>query len=129
MPQRRARRLWTAVAAWHYRSATLTALPTTTDAAAVECSVDYKTNDWGSGFTANLTITKRDSTAIDGWTLTYTRSGNQKLANGWKAIWSQSGKAVTAKCLSYNAKIAPGAAATAGAQFTYSGANAAPTDF
>lgn len=130
MPQRRARRLWTAVAATlALPLATLTALPTTADAAAVECSVDYKTNDWGSGFTADLTITNRGSTAIDGWTLTYTHSGNQKLASGWNATWSQSGKAITAKSLSYNAKIAPGAAATAGAQFTYSGANTAPTDF
>ncbi|MEV6756874.1 glycoside hydrolase family 48 protein [Streptomyces sp. NPDC051214] len=130
MPQRRARRLWTAVAATlALPLATLTALPTTADAAAVACSVDYKTNDWGSGFTADLTITNRGSTAIDGWNLTYTYSGNQKLANGWNATWSQSGKAITAKSLSYNAKIAPGAAASAGAQFTYSGSNAAPTDF
>ncbi|MEV8319794.1 glycoside hydrolase family 48 protein [Streptomyces sp. NPDC059900] len=130
MPQRRARRLWTAVAATlALPLATLTALPTTADAAAVECSVDYKTNDWGSGFTADLTITNRGAASIDGWTLTYNYSGNQKLANGWNATWSQSGKAITAKSLSYNAKIAPGAAATAGAQFTYSGANSAPTDF
>ncbi len=130
MPQRRARRLWTAVAATlALPFATLAALPATADAAAVGCSVDYKTNDWGSGFTADLTITNRGTTAIDGWTLTYTHSGNQKLTSGWNATWSQSGKAITAKSLSYNAKIAPGAAATAGAQFTYSGANAVPTDF
>ncbi|MEU1017158.1 glycoside hydrolase family 48 protein [Streptomyces sp. NPDC005898] len=130
MPQRRARRLWTAVAATlALPFATLAALPATADAAAVGCSVDYKTNDWGSGFTADLTITNRGTTAIDGWTLTYTHSGNQKLTSGWNATWSQSGKAITAKSLSYNAKIAPGAAATAGAQFTYSGTNAVPTDF
>ncbi|MEW1930275.1 glycoside hydrolase family 48 protein [Streptomyces sp. NPDC088360] len=130
MPHRRARRLWTAVAATlALPLATLTALPTPADAAAVECSVDYKTNDWGSGFTADLTITDRGSAAIDGWSLTYSYSGNQKLANGWNAAWSQSGKSITAKSLAYNAKIAPGAAATTGAQFTYSGANSAPTDF
>ncbi|MFE0575369.1 hypothetical protein ACFW21_24705, partial [Streptomyces albogriseolus] len=28
-------------------------------AAAVQCSVDYKTNDWGSGFTTDLTVTNR----------------------------------------------------------------------
>ncbi|MEU4800407.1 glycoside hydrolase family 48 protein [Streptomyces sp. NPDC023327] len=130
MPQRRARRLWTAVAATlALPFASLAALPATADAAAVGCSVDYKTNDWGSGFTADLTITNRGTTAIDGWTLTYTHSGNQKLTSGWNATWSQSGKAITAKSLSYNAKIAPGAAATTGAQFTYSGTNAVPTDF
>ncbi|WP_394429062.1 glycoside hydrolase family 48 protein [Streptomyces sp. SGAir0957] len=130
MPKRRARRLWTAVAATlALPLATLVALPTAADAAAVACSVDYKTNDWGSGFTAELTITNRGADAIDGWSLTYSYAGNQKLSNGWNAAWSQSGKTITAKNLSYNSKIAPGAATSAGAQFTYSGSNAAPTDF
>ncbi|WP_428951296.1 glycoside hydrolase family 48 protein [Streptomyces sp. cg35] len=130
MPKRPARRLWTAVTATlALPLATLAALPTTAEAAAVECSVDYKTNDWGSGFTADLTITNRGSAAIDGWSLTYSYQGDQKLANGWNATWSQSGRTVTAKSLAYNAKIAAGAATTAGAQFTYSGANSAPTDF
>ncbi|GAA2303259.1 cellulose binding domain-containing protein [Streptomyces kunmingensis] len=130
MANRPARRLWTAVAATlALPLATLAALPTTAQAAAVECSVDYKTNDWGSGFTADLTITNRGTAAIDGWTLTYSYGGNQKLSNGWNATWSQSGRTVTAKSLSYNAKIAAGAATSAGAQFTYSGSNSAPTDF
>ncbi|WP_371526085.1 cellulose binding domain-containing protein [Streptomyces sp. NBC_01283] len=130
MPKRPARRLWTAVAATlALPLAVLAAPPNPAEAAAVECSVDYKTNDWGSGFTADLTITNRGTSAIDGWTLTYGYSGNQKLTNGWNATWSQSGKAITAKSLSYNAKIAPGAAATAGAQFSYTGANSAPTHF
>ncbi|WP_219933831.1 cellulose-binding domain-containing protein, partial [Streptomyces sp. Act143] len=32
---------------------------TTARAAGVQCSVDYKTNDWGSGFTTDVTITNR----------------------------------------------------------------------
>ncbi len=56
---------------------------TAANAAAVPCSVDYRTNDWGSVFTADLALTNRGSTAIDGWTLTYGYTGNQKLANGW----------------------------------------------
>lgn len=130
MHKRPARRLWTAVAATlALPLATLAALPTTAEAAAVECSVDYKTNDWGSGFTADLTITNRGGTAIDGWTLTYTYSGDQKLTNGWNGTWSQSGKNITVKDAGYNGKIAAGAAASTGAQFTYSGSNSAPTNF
>ncbi|MEV1019436.1 glycoside hydrolase family 48 protein [Streptomyces sp. NPDC050264] len=130
MPKRPAPRLWTAVAAaLALPLATLAALPTAAQAAGVQCNVDYKTNDWGSGFTADLTITNRGSEAIDGWTLTYSYAGDQKLTNGWNATWSQSGKTITAKSLSYNAKIAAGAATSTGAQFTYSGANSAPTDF
>ena len=30
------------------------------DAADVQCKVDYSVNDWGSGFTANLTLTNAD---------------------------------------------------------------------
>lgn len=98
-------------------------------AAAVQCGVDYTTNDWGSGFTANVTITNRGTAAIDGWTLSYVYAGNQQLSNGWSATWAQSGKAVTAKNAEWNKTIAAGAAVSAGANFSYSGANAAPTAF
>ncbi|MFS7873604.1 glycoside hydrolase family 48 protein [Streptomyces asiaticus] len=98
-------------------------------AAAVQCGVDYKTNDWGSGFTADLTITNPGTDAIDGWTLTYDYAGNQKLGNGWNGSWSQSGKTVTVTNAGHNAKIAAGGNVTTGAQFTYSGTNAAPTSF
>ncbi|MER5179197.1 glycoside hydrolase family 48 protein [Streptomyces sp. NPDC002896] len=134
MHQRRrrrvARRLWTAVvAALAIPVTTLATGQGTAQAAAVQCSVDYKTNDWGSGFTAELTVTNRGSEAIDGWTLTYDYTGDQKLTNGWSGIWSQSGKTVTVKNESYNGKIAAGAAISTGGQFTYSGTNAAPTSF
>jgi hypothetical protein len=102
---------------------------TTAHAASVQCSVDYTTNDWGSGFTAELTLTNRGSEALDGWTLTYSYAGNQKLGNGWNGSWSQSGQSVTVRNASYNGTVAPGAAVTTGGQFTYSGTNTAPTDF
>ncbi|MDG9715807.1 glycoside hydrolase family 48 protein [Streptomyces sp. DH24] len=132
-PRRRrrvTRRLWTAVVAALALPLTMLATGSTTaQAAAVQCSVDYKTNDWGSGFTADLTITNRGTDALDGWTLTYAYAGNQKLTNGWNGTWSQSGQSVTVKSASYNARIAAGAAVSTGAQFTYSGTNTAPTSF
>ncbi|MEH0530545.1 glycoside hydrolase family 48 protein [Streptomyces stelliscabiei] len=128
--RRASRRLWTAVVAAFALPLTMLGTGSTSaSAAAVACNVDYKTNDWGSGFTAELTITNRGTEAIDGWTLTYAYAGNQTLSNGWSGTWSQSGKAVTAKNASWNGRIAVGAAVTTGAQFTYSGANAAPTGF
>ncbi len=124
------RRLWTAVAAAFTLPLTMLATGTpAAHAASVQCSVDYKTNDWGSGFTADLTITNRGTDAIDGWTLTYAYAGNQKLTNGWNGTWSQSGQTVTVKNASYNGGIAAGAAVSTGAQFTYTGTNAAPTSF
>jgi hypothetical protein len=98
-------------------------------AAALACSVDYKANDWGSGFTADLTLTNRGTQAVDGWTLTYSYAGNQQLSNGWNGTWSQSGKTVSVKNTGWNRTVAAGSAVSTGAQFTYSGANTAPTSF
>ncbi|ARQ68626.1 glycoside hydrolase family 48 protein [Streptomyces marincola] len=93
------------------------------------CSVDYSANDWGSGFTAAVTINNEGSAAINGWTLTYSYSGNQRLAQGWNGRWSQSGQTVTVTNESYNATIPVNGSVTSGANFTYSGSNAAPTSF
>ncbi|WP_199828083.1 cellulose binding domain-containing protein, partial [Streptomyces sp. XY332] len=98
-------------------------------AAAVQCSVDCKTDDWGSGFTAELTLTNRSATALDDWTLTYAYKGNQQLTNGWNGTWSQSGKTVRVTASDWNKTVAAGAAVTAGGQFGYSGTNSAPTSF
>ncbi|MEU9845279.1 cellulose binding domain-containing protein, partial [Actinomadura sp. NPDC048032] len=97
-------------------------------AAAVACKVVYKKNDWGSGFTASIDITNQGD-ALDGWKLTYSYSGNQKLASGWSAKWSQSGQQVTAENESWNRALASGASVNVGAQFTYSGTNTDPTAF
>ncbi|MFH9002722.1 glycoside hydrolase family 48 protein [Streptomyces afghaniensis] len=131
-PRRRraVRRLWTAaLAALALPLTMLSSGSTTAQAAALQCSVDYKTNDWGSGFTADLTLTNRGADAIDGWTLTYAYSGNQKLGNGWNGTWSQSGQNITVKNAAHNARVAAGAAVSTGAQFSYSGSNTAPTSF
>ncbi|MER7715625.1 glycoside hydrolase family 48 protein [Streptomyces flaveolus] len=124
------RRLWTAAAAALALPLTMVGTGSTpARAAALQCSVDYRTNDWGSGFTADLTLTNRGADAIDGWTLTYAYTGDQKLTNGWNGTWSQSGRTVTVKNASYNGRVAAGAAVSAGGQFTYSGTNTAPTNF
>src|ERR1700722_4519738 len=97
-------------------------------AATSSCAAAYSVpTDWGSGFTANLTITDNGTAAITGWTVTYTYAGNQTLANGWNGHGTQSGKTVTVTNESYNGSLAAGASTSAGANFNYSGTNAAPT--
>ncbi|WP_433894508.1 glycoside hydrolase family 48 protein [Streptomyces sp. CA-111067] len=95
----------------------------------LQCSVDYSANDWGSGFTANATITNRGTAAVSGWTLSYAYAGNQTLQSGWNGTWTQTGKTVTVKSLDWNKTIAPNAGVTTSANFNYSGTNAAPTVF
>jgi endoglucanase len=109
-------------------AATGAAGATPAGAASASCSAAYSVQtDWGSGFTAVLTITNNGSTPITGWTVNYSYTGNQTLANGWAGNWSQSGKTVTVTNMPYNGSLAPGAQATGvGANFNYSGTNAAP---
>ena len=96
-------------------------------AATSSCSAAYSVqSDWGSGFTASLTITNNGTAATTGWTVTYAYAGNQTLANGWNGTWSQSGSTVTVTSESYNGSLAAGASTTAGANFNYSGTNVAP---
>jgi O-glycosyl hydrolase len=93
------------------------------------CHVAYSTpSDWGSGFTAAITITN-NGPAISSWTLTYSYAGNQTLTSGWSGNWTQSGKNVTVTNASWNGSLATGASTQIGANFNYSGANAAPASF
>ncbi|MER7775701.1 glycoside hydrolase family 6 protein [Streptomyces sp. NPDC096191] len=98
-------------------------------AAAPACAVDYKVqNDWGSGFTAAVTVTNNGA-ATSNWSLGWTYAGSQKVTNGWNAKVSQSGAAVTVANESYNGTLATGGSTSFGFQATYSGANAVPATF
>jgi endoglucanase len=98
--------------------------------AASDYSVDYTQNDWGSGATVNVTITNNGSSAINGWTLEWTFSGNQKIANMWNANYTQSGTSVTVTNQSYNSAIpANGGKVSFGFNISYSGSNVKPTSF
>jgi cellulose 1,4-beta-cellobiosidase len=96
-------------------------------AASTACGAAYSVqSDWGSGFTASITVTNTGTAAITGWSLSYSYSGNQQLTQGWSGAWSQSGHTVTVSSLSYNGSLAPGASTQLGANFSYSGSNTAP---
>lgn len=94
------------------------------------CAVNYALNDWGSGFTANLTITNNSAAPVNGWTLTWTFAGNQTITNLWNGSYTQSGQSVSVTNASHNAGIpANGGTANFGFNANYSGSNAAPTNF
>lgn len=101
-----------------------------TASAADGCSVEYTVaSDWGSGFTADVTVTNTGSSAINGWNLTFTFPSGQRVTNGWNATISQSGATVTAQNMSYNASIPPGGSVSFGFQGTWTGSNGDPADF
>ncbi|GGX90774.1 glycoside hydrolase family 6 protein [Streptomyces anandii] len=107
----------------------LVAAPAGAAATAVPCTVDYKIqNDWGSGFTAAVTVTNNGA-AKSAWSVKWSYAGNQKVTNGWNARVTQSGADVTAANESYNGTLATGGSAGFGFQGTYSGTNAVPAAF
>jgi hypothetical protein len=93
------------------------------------CQVSYVKNEWGGGFTANLTVTNTGTSTINGWTLTFSFPGDQKVTNAWNATVTQTGSAVTATNLSYNATIAPGGNVQFGFQGTWTSNDTSPSAF
>jgi cellulase/cellobiase CelA1 len=68
---------------------------------AASCSAAYSVQgDWGTGFTASITVTNTGTAALTGWSLSYSYTGNQQLTQGWSGAWSQAGETVTVSSLS-----------------------------
>ncbi|MEU5780447.1 GH12 family glycosyl hydrolase domain-containing protein [Micromonospora lupini] len=103
--------------------------PTPPPSGGAGCRVKYTANAWNNGFTADVQITNTGSSAINGWTLTYSLPGGQQVTSAWNATVSQSGSAVTARNVSHNGSVAPGGTASFGYQGTLSGSYSSPTSF
>jgi hypothetical protein len=98
--------------------------------AAVDYAVEYTQNDWGSGATVSVKLTNNGSSPINGWTLAWTFSGNQKITNIWNESYTQNGASVTATNATYNSTIpANGGTVSFGFNISYSGTNSIPTSF
>ncbi|MEV5744854.1 PHB depolymerase family esterase [Microbispora rosea] len=93
------------------------------------CRITYRPNSWSDGFTADVTITNTGNAPVNGWTVTWTWPGNQRITNAWNAGVTQSGAQVTARNVSYNPAIPAGGSTNFGFQATYSGSNTAPAAF
>jgi cellulase/cellobiase CelA1 len=87
------------------------------------------TSQWSGGFGTSITITNTGSTAINGWTLTWSFANGQTITQIWNATDTQSGGNVSATNLSYNGSIAPGSNTNFGFNGAWSGTNTAPTSF
>ncbi|MGW0589810.1 cellulose binding domain-containing protein [Streptosporangium sp. NPDC002607] len=103
--------------------------PSPSPSPGVGCRVTYLSNTWNNGFTADVTVANTGTTPVNGWTVTWTWPGNQRVTSAWNATVAQSGFQVSARNVSYNATIAPQARTSFGFQGTYSGANSAPSGF
>ena len=103
--------------------------PSSPPAGGGACRVTYTPQQWQGGFTANVTVANTGGSAINGWTLTFAFPSSQQITSAWNATVTQSGSSVTAKSLSYNGNLAPGASTSFGFQGTWSSSNPSPTAF
>ena len=95
----------------------------TTSAAAVSFT---KTNDWTSGFNADMTVTNTGTQAISDWRLSFDYGGN--ISSIWNAsIVSHTGNTYVIKPADWNTNIAAGSSTTFG--FTATPSTPAPTNF
>ena len=85
-----------------------------TNAAAIECRYAVS-NDWGSGFTANITVTNDGASAINGWQVQWRQNGGSTVSSSWNANVSGSNP-YTARNVDWNRTIAPGASQSFGVQ-------------
>jgi endoglucanase len=107
----------------------LAVMPVGSATAATGCAVTYTSSSWTGGFSSNITI-KNLGDAVNGWTLGFSfPSAGQKIGQGWSATFAQSGTAVTAQSLGYNAALATGASTGIGFNGTWTDSNPAPTAF
>ena len=78
------------------------------------------TNNWGSGATANIEITNKGATVINGWSVNWTYAAN-RLAGSWNANITGANP-YSASNLSWNASIQPGQTIAFGLQVNANGA-------
>jgi endo-1,4-beta-xylanase len=94
------------------------------------CHVTYTRNsEWPGGFTAQVIIANTGTTAINGWSLTFTWPGDQKITSNFNGGFSQSGANATLTNASYNGTIAPGASITDGFQGSWTSNDSSPASF
>jgi endo-1,4-beta-xylanase len=81
---------------------------------------------WNNGYVLQpVTVTNTGSATLNGWTVTFTLPAGHTVTGSWNATVSVSGQTVTARSVSHNATVAPGAATTFGFQASRPNGNTA----
>jgi cellulase/cellobiase CelA1 len=110
------------------RPTTTTTRPTTTTGAATgSCAASYAvTGQWPGGFQAEVTVRNPGTSALSGWTVTWTYANGQTITSLWSGAFTQSGAAVTVTNAAWNGALAPAAGTTFGFTGNAPGASEIP---
>ncbi|KXK62318.1 spore coat protein CotH [Micromonospora rosaria] len=91
------------------------------------CTATYAvTSQWTGGFQGEVRVTAGTS-AINGWTVTWTFGAGQTITQVWNATVTSQGSTVTARNVTYNGTLAARASTTFGFLGSSSGAPSTPT--
>ncbi|MFI7542271.1 cellulose binding domain-containing protein [Actinoplanes sp. NPDC049599] len=73
------------------------------------CAVTYtRTSEWGTGAQFDVTVRNTSAAAVNGWALTWTLPGTQRITQSWNATASQSGAQARAVNVGWNAGLPAG---------------------
>ena len=91
------------------------------------CTATYSvTGQWSGGFQGDVKVTA-GSSAITGWTVSWTFANGQTVTQAWNATVTSSGSSVTAKNVSYNGSLGSGASTNFGFIGSSSSTNSVPS--
>jgi hypothetical protein len=89
----------------------------TPSSGSVACDVNYQVaNAWSGGFTSNVTVTNRGTTAWNNWTIGWTVPAGVSLVSAWSSTITTSGTSWTIRPPSWATSLAPGASTSFGFQ-------------
>ncbi len=96
--------------------------------AGTTCKVDYNIpNQWGNGFSANVTLTNTGD-AWSSWTVVWDMPNGQKITGLWNGSYTQTGATVTVKNASWNGKVNKSATVQFGFNGSHTGTNQKPSN-
>ncbi|MEU5370745.1 glycoside hydrolase family 18 chitinase [Streptomyces sp. NPDC005951] len=101
--------------------AAMVGLATPASAATSATATYTKKSDWGSGFEGQWTVKNTGTTALSSWTIEWDFPSGTAAGSAWDASLTKSGNHYTAKNLSWNGTVAPGASVSFGFNGTGSG--------
>ncbi|GHB16250.1 endoglucanase [Streptomyces clavifer] len=93
------------------------------------CEVTYTSHPWSSGSTVTVKLKNTGAEPVSPWQLTWLLPGAQAVSHTWSAQFDQHGRTLSARPLSWNRVIAPGATVDFGFNTKASGAAADPRTF
>jgi cellulose 1,4-beta-cellobiosidase len=97
--------------------------------ATLSCSATYSiTSQWPGAFQGKVAIANNGTSAITGWTVTWTFANGQSITQLWGGILTQNGASETVRNETWNGSLAAGGAAESGFLANWSGTNNVPTN-